>query len=157
VEADRRAGRQARRARPRRKRNSPAPPEDQRIFDPGHAAGRDGQELGDADAILEQRNPLRLAMREIDALAGRRPPPRFDMRDALAMNDVPQRQPIGAGGPGETRRERDEADERQARAGQRGHRSPLLSGPARARSQPSVATLSRRDGAPSSGNAATSE
>ena len=70
--------------------------ERERVLDPGDAARRDGEELGDSDAVLQQRDALVLAVRQIDPLAGRRPLPRLGVRHALAVNDGPQRQPIGA-------------------------------------------------------------
>ena len=82
--------------------------EQERILDPGDAARRDGEELGDADPILQQRDALIVAARQVDPLARRRPLPRLDMRYALAVDDVPQRQPVGVrrGGAGQ-RQERD--------------------------------------------------
>ena len=81
----------------RRRRNSRAPPDRGRTGPRSrHAAGRDGEELGDADAVFQQRDALVLAVRQVDPLAGRRPLPRLGVRDALAMDDGPQRQPVGA-------------------------------------------------------------
>jgi hypothetical protein len=36
--------------------------EDERVLDARHAAGRDGEELGDADAVFQQRDALVVAV-----------------------------------------------------------------------------------------------
>ncbi len=74
-----------------------------RVFDAGDAPGRNGEHLGDADQILQNRHALLDAAIEVDAFAGLRTQTRFHVRHALAMHDPPQSVRIGAGWRGECR------------------------------------------------------
>ena len=69
-----------------------------RIFDSGDAPRRNGEHLGDADEILQNRHALVDPAVEVDALARLRTQPGFEVGDARAMHDPPQGIRIGASG-----------------------------------------------------------
>jgi hypothetical protein len=74
-----------------------------RIFDAGNAPGRNGKHLGDADQVFQNRHALLDTAIEVDAFARLRTQTHFDVRNARAMHDPPQRHRIGAGWRGECR------------------------------------------------------
>ena len=87
-----------------------------RIFDAGDPSGRNGEHLRDPGEILEDRDALRLAVSEIDALAGFWAFARLDVRHAGVVHDAPQGHRVGAGGErGERKaeRERERSDARK--------------------------------------------
>jgi hypothetical protein len=67
-----------------------------RIFDTGDASRRNGEHLGDADQVFENRNALVDAAIEIDPFTGLRTQTRLHVGYACAMHDPPQSHRIGA-------------------------------------------------------------
>ena len=84
--------------RSRRRRNSRAPPDRATNGSSIPVTRRVGMARNWAmpTRSFSSATPWSSPCDEVDPLAGRRPLPRLGVRDALAMDDGPQRQPIGA-------------------------------------------------------------
>src|SRR5271166_4153739 len=68
-----------------------------RIFDSGDAPGRDGEHLGGADTVLEDRDALRFALPKIDAFARLWTFARLSVRQTGVVHNATKRHRVGGG------------------------------------------------------------